>query len=203
VKRSHVILIVIGIQAVAMLLLALLGRMVGGSLSGISLTMFAFAYLIPIVAAFIANARFAFVPSLGFLSRVGRLFTSVFLALIGHVVSVVALQLTDPWSRTFALRHRFPTEIREATDSGAVTFIPQNYDDWNYENIATAVWLQGGLYVRHVVYSRGAMFAFTTSGLVFILEGAEGRDPCCWSGWSWWLGNPHEFQFPKRWYGAS
>ena len=103
----------------------------------------------------------------------------------------------------FAVSHRYPIEIREAKPTGAVTFTQQNYDDWNHEQIASATWWRGGLLVRHVIYSQGLIFAFTTSGRVLGLSGSENNGPCYCVESFWWTGDPHDFPFPTRWYGAS
>jgi hypothetical protein len=203
VKRKHLIIAVIGSQAAAMLILALIARAIANSSNGVGVAAFAFAYAIPALTALCVYARGALAPSLSIRHRIARMLGAVFLTLVGHIMAVAALQFINLGSHSFALRHRFPIEIRDASSTGAVTFIPQNYDDWRHGHIASAAWQQGGLYVRHVVYSRGAMFTFTTSGLVLILEGAENGDPYNWSDWSWGVGNPHDFRFPESWYGDS
>ncbi len=203
VRRKHLIIAVICSQALAMLILAMIARVTVNSLSGGGVAILAFAYAIPALTAFIIYTRRALAPSVSFRTLAAHMFGAVLLTFIGHIVGVIALQFMSLGCRSFALRHRFPIEIRDVAPAGEVIFVPQNYDDWIHEQIASAAWQQGGLYVRHVVYSRGAIFTFTTSGLVFVLEGAENRDPCYWSGWSWSIGAPHDFSFPERWYGNS
>jgi hypothetical protein len=193
-KRKHLIIAVVGSQILAMLILALIARATADSLSGGGVTIVAVVYAVPALIALIVYARRALAPSVSFRARAARLLGAVFLTFIGHIAGVVALQFMSLGCHSFALRHRFPIEIREAPSAGAVSFIPQNYDDWRHGHIASAAWQQGGLYVRHMIYSRGAMFTFTTSGLVLILEGSENGDPYYWSGWSWSIGDPNRVE---------
>lgn len=119
------------------------------------------------------------------------------------IVALLVLVVVYLGGYGFAGSRRYPIEIREVTPTGAVTFTQQNYDDWNHEQISSATWLRAGLLVRHVIYSQGLIFAFTTSGRVLGLRGGENNGPCYCEESFWWTGDPHDFQFPPRWYGAS
>lgn len=117
-------------------------------------------------------------------------------------MAIVALIIACFVGHRFAVSHCYPIEIREVSPAGAVTYIPQNYDDWNHEQIASEAWWKGGLFVRQVIYSRGLAFTFTSSGRVLGLLGTEnnGPDRCVES--FWWTGDPQSFPFPERWYGT-
>ena len=99
----------------------------------------------------------------------------------------------------FAVSRRYPVEIRETSRAGTVAFTPQT--GWKAKKISSAVWWRGGLFVRHAVYSKGLVFAFTTSGRVFGLMGTENDGPYQCEESFWWTGDPHHFPFPARWYG--
>jgi hypothetical protein len=120
----------------------------------------------------------------------------------GFLVAIVVLTVAYFGGHRLAVTHRYPIEIREVPPEGAVTYIPQNFDDWNHEQIASDAWWKGGLFVRKVIYSRGLAFTFTSSGKVLGLLGTENNGPNRCEDSFWWTGDPHAFPFPERWYGA-
>src|SRR5438477_8982431 len=101
----------------------------------------------------------------------------------------------------FAVWYVFPIDIREVASTGEVTFTPRDGAQWIHGEIASAVWLRGGLFVRHMVFTQGAFFVFTVSGRVFVLAPPElGDSPACLDTF-WWTGDPRAFPFPSKNYG--
>lgn len=96
----------------------------------------------------------------------------------------------------------FSVEVREVSPSGEVTFIRQSHSsDDGYASVAAAAWLRGGLLVKTIVYSKGACFAFTVTGRVFVFEMPEADNSPPYKATFLWRGDPHKFAFPNRWYG--
>ncbi len=89
----------------------------------------------------------------------------------------------------------YTVEIRNVAPGGAVTYLPQRYEEWSHTEDIAAIRQHTFNRIYHSVFYDGLQYNFSRSGHVYAIEGTECGAPFNFvHAWDW-SGDPHQFPY--------